>query len=64
MKQSEFKRRQKTEAPSYHVNRSVRPSDLQKEVDRILDKINSSGFGSLNQEEKSTLDRAKDIIGK
>jgi membrane associated rhomboid family serine protease len=32
------------------------------EVDRILDKINSSGFGSLSAEEKATLDRAKDTL--
>lgn len=38
--------------------------NLQKEVDRILDKINSQGFGSLSEEEKQTLDRAKDILSK
>ncbi len=38
--------------------------DLQKEVDRILDKINSQGFGSLSEEEKQTLDRAKDILSR
>jgi len=48
---------------SYQVNRSSR-AELQKEVDRILDKINATGFGSLSEEEKSTLDRAKDILSK
>lgn len=37
---------------------------LREEVDRILDKINSEGFGSLSDEEKRTLDRAKDILSK
>jgi len=59
-----FKRKQKTEKQiSYKVNRSNR-DDLQKEVDRILDKINSSGFGSLSESEKHTLDRAKDILSR
>jgi membrane associated rhomboid family serine protease len=57
-----FKRRQKKEVPmSYKVNRSSR-EDLQNEVDRILDKINESGFGSLTEQEKQVLDRAKDIL--
>ncbi len=37
---------------------------LQAEVDRILDKINAQGFGSLSEEEKKTLDRARDILSK
>lgn len=46
-------------------NRSrVDRKSLQKEVDRILDKINSQGFGSLSEEEKKTLDRAKDILSR
>lgn len=35
---------------------------LKAEVDRILDKINSEGFGSLSEEERATLDRAKDVL--
>ncbi|MGZ0707673.1 rhomboid family intramembrane serine protease [Coraliomargarita sp. W4R53] len=59
-----FKRRKKTEAHiSYKVNRSNR-DELQSEVDRILDKINSSGFGALTDNEKKTLDRAKDILSR
>ena len=38
--------------------------DVQNEVDRILDKINSHGFGALSEEEKQTLDRAKDILSR
>lgn len=37
---------------------------LKQEVDRILDKINHQGFGSLTQEEKDILDKAKDILKK
>ena len=61
-----FKRRKKTEGQtSYRVNRPTTSNqDLQKEVDRILDKINTSGFGSLSDVEKATLDRAKDILNK
>ncbi len=59
-----FKRKEKTQRKiTYRVNRSQR-DDLQREVDRILDKINSTGFGSLSTEEKNTLDRAKDILSK
>jgi membrane associated rhomboid family serine protease len=59
-----FKKKQQTEPLiSYKVNRS-RPDNLQKEVDRILDKINDSGFGSLNASEKATLDQARDILRK
>ncbi len=59
-----FKRKQKAEKQiSYKVNRSNR-DDLQKEVDRILDKINATGFGSLSENEKQTLDRAKDILSR
>ncbi|WP_308986012.1 rhomboid family intramembrane serine protease [Thalassobacterium sedimentorum] len=59
-----FKRRKKTEAHiSYKVNRSNR-DQLQSEVDRILDKINASGFGSLTEHEKHTLDRAKDLLSR
>jgi membrane associated rhomboid family serine protease len=59
-----FKRTKKTERNiSYRVNRTS-SKDLQQEVDRILDKINHSGFGSLDANEKATLDQAKDILGK
>lgn len=37
---------------------------LRAEVDRILDKINSDGFGSLSSDEKRVLDEARDLIGK
>lgn len=59
-----FKRKQQIEPQiSYKVNRTRR-DDLQKEVDRILDKINDSGFGSLDASEKATLDQARDLLRK
>jgi hypothetical protein len=38
--------------------------ELRAEVDRILDKINSHGFGSLTDEEKRILDEAKDMLSR
>ncbi len=38
--------------------------DLKAEVDRILDKINTEGFGALSAEEKRILDRAKDLLSR
>ncbi|MFP4674323.1 MAG: rhomboid family intramembrane serine protease [Opitutales bacterium] len=59
-----MKRKQKIKNEvSYTVNRTNRET-LQKEVNRILDKINTSGFGSLSEQEKKTLDRARDILKK
>ncbi|MGB0415304.1 MAG: rhomboid family intramembrane serine protease [Coraliomargarita sp.] len=59
-----FTRRPKaTRELNYSVNRNNR-EELQAEVDRILDKINTSGFGSLTNDEKATLDRAKEILSK
>lgn len=37
---------------------------LRAEVDRILDKINSQGFGSLTPAEKRVLDEAKDLLSR
>lgn len=50
-------------AGKFEVNLTNR-RDLQKEVDRILDKINSEGFGSLSEQEKKILDQAKDILSR
>ena len=50
-------------APEYHVNVSTR-EDLRAEVDRILDKINSQGFGALTADEKRRLDEAKDLLSR
>jgi len=44
------------------VHRS--PNDLRAQVDLILDKINSQGFGALTEEEKRILDEAKDMLSR
>ena len=43
---------------AYKVNMTHK-ENLRAEVDRILDKINSQGFGALTPEEKHTLDSAR-----
>lgn len=45
----------------FTINLSNR-GHLKKEVDRILDKINTEGFGALTEEEKRVLDKAKDVL--
>jgi len=50
-------------SPKYKVNVGTK-IDLKEEVDRILDKINSQGFGSLTDEEKRVLDSAKDTMSR
>ncbi len=50
-------------APAFKVNVTAR-ENLKAEVDRILDKINTSGFGSLTAEEKRTLDEARNLMTK
>ncbi len=66
-----FKRTNKSSTPqnAYKVNVSTppppsTPADLRAEVDRILDKINSHGFASLTDNEKRTLDEARDLISR
>jgi membrane associated rhomboid family serine protease len=49
--------------PGYRVNLSNR-DDLRAEVDRILDKINSAGFGALTADERQILDEAKDLLSR
>lgn len=62
-----FKRARKAppaaQTPAYKVNLTTRES-LRAEVDRILDKINSQGFGALSAEEKRILDEAKDLLSR
>jgi membrane associated rhomboid family serine protease len=61
-----FKRRKAaTPQPAAATTRSSRTSpNLRADVDRILDKINSQGFGALTAEEKRILDEAKDLLSK
>jgi membrane associated rhomboid family serine protease len=58
-----FRRRKKGAAPRFHVNLTNR-DDIRAEVDRILDKINSEGFGALTDEEKRLLDEARDLLSR
>lgn len=51
-------------APYFKVNLGGSPKHLRAEVDRILDKINSQGFGALTEEEKRILDEAKDLLSR
>lgn len=53
----------KAKGQRFRVNITNR-NELKNEVDRILDKINSKGFGSLTPEEKKLLDRARDILSR
>lgn len=61
-----FRRAKKTPEiaqPAYKVNLPSR-ENLKAEVDRILDKINSEGFGALTPEEKRLLDDARDAMSR
>lgn len=40
------------------------PRNLRAEIDRILDKINSQGLGSLTPDERRTLDGGKDLLSR
>ena len=55
----------KTTAPSFAATSSGKSTPhLRAEVDRILDKINSQGFGALTVQEKRLLDEAKDLLNR
>ena len=54
----------KSTAPFFRVNTGGVSTELRAEVDRILDKINSHGFGALTDEEKRVLDEAKDMLSR
>lgn len=52
-------------ATHYKVNVTTSsPADIRAEVDRILDKINSKGFGALTAEERRVLDEARDTLNR
>ncbi|MCF3649078.1 rhomboid family intramembrane serine protease [Synoicihabitans lomoniglobus] len=51
-----------TTSASATDTQTVSREDLRAEVDRILDKINSQGFGALTDREKQRLDEAKDLL--
>ena len=54
----------KSPAPAFPLNFGGSSTDFRAEVDRILDKINSQGFGALTNEEKRILDEAKDLLSR
>ncbi|MGH8021416.1 MAG: rhomboid family intramembrane serine protease [Opitutaceae bacterium] len=56
------KKKASTDTP-YTVNVSGSP-DIKAEIDRILDKINAHGFGSLTDEERRVLDSARNVLNK
>lgn len=51
-------------APSFKASPDRSSIDLRAQVDLILDKINSQGFGALTEEEKRILDEAKDLLSR
>jgi len=57
------KKRNPVSAGKMKVNLTNR-KDVQREVDRILDKINREGFGALSEDEQKTLDDAGDLLKK
>lgn len=59
-----MKKRPAAEASAPAKAKTPARLDLKAEVDRILDKINISGFGSLTAEEKRTLDQARNLMSK
>ena len=59
-----LKKKASSEGHQSNVTISGDQKMMQAEVDRILDKINDLGFGSLTVEEKSILDKAKSLLRK
>lgn len=63
-----FRRKPKAAAPASALGSAPAgpnpPANLRAEVDRILDKINSHGFGALTEQEKRLLDDAKDLLSR
>lgn len=51
-------------SPATPPARPGSPVELKAEVDRILDKINSHGFGALSAEEKRILGDARDLLSR
>lgn len=59
-----FRKNAKTAVVTATPPEAPRREDLRAEVDRILDKINSHGFGSLTPDEKRLLDEARDLLSR
>lgn len=56
--------KRKTVSAANHSLSGKSTPQLRAEVDRILDKINSQGFGALTAQEKRRLDEAKDLLNR
>lgn len=59
-----LKKKAKAAPPAAYQVDLTRRDDLRAEVDRILDKINSHGFGALTADEKRLLDEARDLLSR
>lgn len=59
-----FARKPKSQPPPAFQVDLTRREDLRAEVDRILDKINSHGFGALTPAEKRLLDEARELLSR
>jgi membrane associated rhomboid family serine protease len=59
-----LRKRPKVATPAVPQIDLTRREDLRAEVDRILDKINSDGFGALTADEKRLLDDARDLLSR
>ena len=56
------KRANKEKKATYNYTLNKTSTNYESEIDKILDKINEKGFGSLNQEEKELLEKAKNLF--
>ena len=56
------KRANKEKNATYNYTLNKTSNNYESEIDKILDKINEKGFGSLNQEEKELLEKAKNLF--
>jgi len=59
-----LKKNAKVAPPDAYQVDLTRREDLRAEVDRILDKINSDGFGALTADEKRLLDEARELLSR
>ena len=59
-----LKRKKKSVAETPFSVNVTGSRDIKAEVDRVLDKINAHGFGSLTDDERRILDSARDVLNK
>ena len=56
------RRANKEKQATYNYTLNKTSTNYESEIDKILDKINEKGFGSLSQEEKELLEKAKNLF--